>query len=89
MLNYEITIYLNLWISLVFSKIIQYIGTATKSLDVCVYFLTCNSIVKAIIDLQKKNVFVRVITDDESSGNEASQVLNMRKAGMFISLMFI
>ncbi|XP_058804256.1 uncharacterized protein LOC131671664 [Phymastichus coffea] len=64
------------------NKVIEYLGTATTSVDVCVYFLTCNVIIKAIIDLRRRNILVRVITDDESTGNDISQVLIMRKAGI-------
>lgn len=64
------------------SKLISYLSSATRTLDICVYFLTCNIIVQAILALKKKGVAIRVITDEESTGNVASQVPNMEMEGL-------
>lgn len=54
---------------------------ATKSLDVCVYFLTCQAICQAICNLKSNNILVRIITDEESNENNAGQVNFLRRSG--------
>ncbi|KAJ8679201.1 hypothetical protein QAD02_014988 [Eretmocerus hayati] len=64
------------------NKIITHILSARKTLEVCVYFFTFNSIARALIEAHRRNVVIRVITDEESSGNDSSQAFNLRRAGL-------
>lgn len=68
-----------------YSKLMFYLSTAKKTIDVCVYFLTINSVVKLLKELHlEKDIEIRVITDDESTENDASQIFNLRKSGLLI-----
>ena len=48
---------------------------ATQSLDVCMYFLTCQSLSNAIVNAHKRGVLVRVIMDRRMSSNGATQTI--------------
>eukprot|EP01097_Dermamoeba_algensis_P008098 TRINITY_DN5266_c0_g1_i2.p1 TRINITY_DN5266_c0_g1~~TRINITY_DN5266_c0_g1_i2.p1 ORF type:complete len:156 (+),score=26.63 TRINITY_DN5266_c0_g1_i2:48-515(+) len=65
-----------------FIKFQNYIKNAKSSLDICVYTITDNRISKVLIDLHKKGVKVRVITDDEKADDLGSDVQEFIKAGI-------
>ncbi|XP_043516914.1 mitochondrial cardiolipin hydrolase isoform X2 [Frieseomelitta varia] len=50
-------------------KIISYMDRATRSLDVCMYFLTCQLLSNAIVNAHKRGILVRVIMDRRMSSN--------------------
>ena len=62
------------------------LGSAKESLDVCVYFLTHPSLINVIIDVYKRNVHVRIITDGDMSDNTSSidHILKIRRLGNLI-----
>ncbi|XP_014223917.1 mitochondrial cardiolipin hydrolase-like [Trichogramma pretiosum] len=62
------------------AKIVNYMSSAKKSIDICVHFITCNSIGNAIFDTIKRGVIVRVITDEESSKNYSSLSIKFMRA---------
>ena len=68
------------------SELQRVMTSATQSLDVCVYFLTHPVLINAIVDVFKKNIPVRIITDGDMSDNTSStgHILNLRKLGNYI-----
>ncbi|XP_011144113.1 mitochondrial cardiolipin hydrolase isoform X2 [Harpegnathos saltator] len=47
-------------------KIKNILDSATKSMDICIYILTCSVLRKAILAAQKRGVKVRIITDSST-----------------------
>lgn len=50
-------------------RVIHYIGRAKKSLKICVFTISHDSLAQAILDRFKAGVDVKVITDDECMKN--------------------
>ncbi|KAK1129697.1 hypothetical protein K0M31_019413 [Melipona bicolor] len=69
-------------------KIISYIDRATRSLDVCMYFFTCQSLSNAIVNSHKRGVLVRVIMDRCMSSNRATQTILFYNNGVAIRLAY-
>ncbi|XP_071961506.1 uncharacterized protein [Antedon mediterranea] len=65
-----------------FVKLTRYVQSAKKSIDVCVYTLSNKVILNILIELHKKGVVVRVITDDESINLSGNHIGNLRKNGI-------
>ena len=63
------------------SRLYQFINSAKKSLDVCVFVICCVELADLLIELQKRNVTVRVICDDEQIDITGSQIWKLRKEG--------
>jgi len=61
---------------------LQYLSSPKKTLDVCVFTITDDSAANILIDLHKKGVKVRVITDDDQSASQGSDVQTIKKAGV-------
>ncbi len=47
------------------SRFLQILNGATRSLDICVFTITCNEIAEAVVAAHRRGVRVRIITDDE------------------------
>jgi phosphatidylserine/phosphatidylglycerophosphate/cardiolipin synthase-like enzyme len=63
-------------------KIIQFIRTAQKSLDIAVFSFTHAGIARAIEDAHARGVRVRMVVDREQSQNDGSLVDEMQAAGV-------
>ncbi len=55
-------------------KLVNYIGKAQKTLEVCVFNLTHDRLAQAILDAQKRGATVRVISDDECMKNKGNDI---------------
>lgn len=64
------------------SKLFEHLTKARKSLDVCVFVITCSSLADVLVEAHKKGVVVRIITDDEQVDVPNSQIWKLRKAGI-------
>eukprot|EP00798_Chlamydomonas_sp_ICE-L_P024801 gene24801-10446_t len=53
-----------------------------RTLDICVFTITCDEISDAVMDLHKLGVKVRVITDDDQSGSLGSDIQKFRDIGI-------
>jgi cardiolipin hydrolase len=63
-------------------KFLDELYAARKTLDVCVFTITCNEIAEAIIAAKKRGVKVRVITDDEQAKCTGSDVYQIASEGI-------
>lgn len=64
------------------SKLIKTITKAKSTLDVCVFTITCHELANAVVELHKKGVVIRVLTDDEQMGTAGSQIEKFRQEGI-------
>jgi len=64
--------------------LVKEINTAQKTLDVAIYSITRKDITEAIVDVEKRGVKVRLITDRQESENKSqSRILKtIKKAGI-------
>jgi len=52
-------------------KLVHYLNSATETLDICMYLLTCPPLTKAIINAHKRGVTVRMVIDESrAQGND-------------------
>lgn len=65
------------------SRLFKVLSTAQKSLEVCVFVITCGDLVKLLISAHKRGLAVRVITDDEQVDVPGSQVWRLRSEGLY------
>jgi hypothetical protein len=61
---------------------LKYLSSPKKTLDVCVFTITDDSAANILIDLHKKGIKVRIITDDDQSASTGSDIQTMKKAGI-------
>ena len=60
-------------------RLLEVIDAAKKSLEVCVFTITCNEIADAIESAAKRGVMVRIITDDEQAKSQGSDVARLSR----------
>jgi mitochondrial cardiolipin hydrolase len=61
-------------------KILGLLGSARKSVDICVFTITDNRIAEAILEVQRRGVGVRIISDDDKSFDRGSDIERLREA---------
>lgn len=64
------------------TRLIATLMTARRSLSVAVFSLTCDEIAQALLDLHRRGVKVRLLTDDEQVSSSGSDVASLRAAGI-------
>lgn len=62
--------------------IINYLDSATDTLDVCLYFFTFPALAEAIIRAKNRNVVVRMILDESMAQNDTSQIMSFYNEGI-------
>jgi len=67
-------------------KIIAYLDSCEKSLDVCVYTITDDRLTQQMVKLHRRGVKVRVITDDEKSVDIGSDIATLSHAGISVRM---
>lgn len=55
-------------------KIVNYLGKAQKTMNICVFNLTNDRLANAVFDAHSRGVKVRVISDDECMENQGSDI---------------
>lgn len=60
-------------------RLLEVLGKATKTLDICVFTITCNEIADAVQAAAQRGVAVRIITDDEQAKSQGSDVARLAK----------
>ncbi|EGZ27209.1 hypothetical protein PHYSODRAFT_308595 [Phytophthora sojae] len=53
---------------------IGYLKGANKTMDICVFTITCDEIAEAVLDAHARGVKVRVITDDGQAKGKGSDI---------------
>jgi cardiolipin hydrolase len=62
-------------------NVFRHIQLARRSIDLCVFSITCADLVEVVIRLNKMGVAVRVITDNEQVDATGSQIGRFRMEG--------
>jgi cardiolipin hydrolase len=62
-------------------RLIQLVEEATSSLDICMFFITCQDLSEAVIRVHRRGVNVRVIADADMADGECTRVPQLRKCG--------
>ncbi len=65
-----------------FEALIHWLKKARRQLDVCVFTITNNELARTLLDLHRRKVAVRIITDDEKSLDLGSDIEELMKAGI-------
>jgi phosphatidylserine/phosphatidylglycerophosphate/cardiolipin synthase-like enzyme len=64
------------------SAIIFQLKAATKTVDVCVFTISDDRISREIIACHKRNIKVRIISDNEKMNDEGSDIFTLSKEGI-------
>ncbi len=65
-----------------FQSLLKILYSAKQSLDICMFVISSRELAEVAINLHKKGVIVRVITDVEKMEIMSSQVMSFRAAGI-------
>ena len=63
------------------SELYRHLSSCRKTMDVCVFVMTCEELVGIVLSMHHRGVKVRVITDDEQETIDGSRIWSLRKAG--------
>lgn len=66
-----------------YSQLMRVLSSATRSIDVCVFCLTCHELTEILGVLVEKHLKIRVVTDSDQRDAMGSQVGALLKQGMF------
>lgn len=69
-----------------FKKFLHYLRSATKSLDICVFTITDDAISRVIEECFGEGIKVRIITDDDTSAQQGSDIEEFRKLGIAVKM---
>jgi len=61
---------------------LQYLSLAKKTMNVCVFTITDDKIADILVQHHKNGVNVRIITDNETSASQGSDIQTLRNAGI-------
>lgn len=64
--------------------LIFYLNKANKTLDMCVYLITCPELCAAILKVKNRRVRVRIITEDDNSDQNNIQIGKLRAEGNIV-----
>lgn len=64
--------------------LVHTLTSAERTLDVCVYMITCDTLGDAILGTHQRGRVVRVITEAEGSDTPGSQIGRLREAGIAV-----
>ena len=59
---------------------------AKRSIDICVFTISDQSLSKRLLDAHMRGVAVRIISDDKKVNDRGSQVYNLKKAGVKVKI---
>lgn len=65
------------------SELYRHMSSCRKTMDVCVFVMTCVDLVGIVLTMHQRGVTVRVITDDDQENISGSQIWALRQAGMY------
>ena len=63
-------------------RIIRLFDSATKSVDVCVFTITDNRISDAILEAHRRNIAIRIISDNDKSADLGSDIEPLERKGV-------
>lgn len=65
-----------------FGELVSFLNSAKSSLDICVFNITDNDIVKAILKAKSRGVSVRIVSDDEQAKSQGSDIMHLAQQGI-------
>ncbi|MEO1270335.1 MAG: phospholipase D-like domain-containing protein [Myxococcota bacterium] len=68
------------------NRLQQVLAGARASLDICVFTITHNVLRDAILDAHKRNVTVRIISDDDKAHDRGSDVIDLARSGIDVRI---
>lgn len=68
------------------NRIVGLLKSARQSADICVFTITDNAIAQCIEDAHQRGVRVRVISDDDKSGDLGSDIESLRRSGVPVAI---
>ena len=60
------------------------ISSSRRTIDVCVFTITDDRITRSLVEAHRRNVEVRVISDDEKSSDAGSDIQHLKQSGIAI-----
>ncbi|KAG2443325.1 hypothetical protein HYH02_009391 [Chlamydomonas schloesseri] len=66
------------------SRFLDYLGSATRTLDICVFTITNDDISDVVLELHKRGVRVRIISDNDQAHTQGSDIDKFRQAGIAV-----
>lgn len=60
--------------------------SAQRAIDICVFTITDDRITQAILAARQRGVRIRVLTDDDKSGDVGSDIEELRRAGVSVRM---
>lgn len=67
------------------TRLLGYLNSAKRTLDVCVFTITCNEIADALEAAHQRGVKVRIISDNEQKRTLGSDVERLAQLGIEVS----
>ncbi|WP_413291115.1 phospholipase D-like domain-containing protein [Bdellovibrio sp. HCB337] len=64
--------------------IVDYIKSATKSIDMAIYSLALDDIHKALLEAKQKGVKIRIVADEEQASGDYSEIPEMISKGFSV-----
>lgn len=64
------------------SELLEYLNNATKSLDICVFTISCHELANAALKLHEVGIIVRIITNEEHEALSGSQIERFQSEGI-------
>jgi len=68
------------------ATILKLLRDANSSVDLCVFTITDNELAKEVITCHRRNIKVRIITDDEKVNAKGSEIIKMERAGIPVKI---
>jgi cardiolipin hydrolase len=63
-------------------RFLELLRSAKRTLDICVFTITCNEIAQELLGRHRDGVKVRIITDSDQAGSQGSDIQECRRAGI-------
>jgi phosphatidylserine/phosphatidylglycerophosphate/cardiolipin synthase-like enzyme len=67
-------------------RLVSLLGSARRSLDICVFTITDDRLSRAILDAHHRSIQVRVITDDYKAGDLGSDICDLAESGVNVAV---
>lgn len=68
------------------NEIIRQIKATVSTLDICVFTISDDRISREIVEAHRRGVAVRIVTDDDKTGDRGSDVFELAKAGIEVMI---
>ena len=66
------------------TEFIRFLRCTKKTIDICVFTITCNDIANEILTLHRSGKKVRIITDTQQTTSQGSDIQQFRRAGIAV-----